>query len=127
VGLITHDGVPPVAVRFFTETAHDLLNNFNARIEQKEQAGKITTWERSTDKLYYTHKAAEWHSKAWFKATVSNDRLTFNIIKPKNANVTGLVYAYYHGHLTETFLNHFDRMFSTASSTALLTPEDNCS
>lgn len=27
-----------------------------------------------------------------------------------------IVFGYYHGHLTETFLNHFDDMFTSASS-----------
>jgi hypothetical protein len=116
-----------MAARFFTDDAQKLLDSFNARIEQKEAAGKITTWERSNDKKYYTHKADEWHKKAWFKPTVYSDRLTFNIIKPKNANVSALVYAYYHGHLTETFLNHFDQLFTRSVSTALSTENDVCS
>lgn len=115
-----------MALRFFTTDPQGLLDKFNARIEQKEQAGKITTWERSDDKKYYTHKAPDWHAKAWFKPAIYDDRLTFNIIKPKNQNVTSLVYAYYHGHLTETFLNHFDQIFTQAVSTALPTKHDIC-
>lgn len=116
-----------MAIRFFTTDPQGLLNSFNARIEQKDAKGKITTWERSEDKKYYTHKATEWHAMAWFKPLVYSDRLTFNIIKPKNNNVTRLVYAYYNGHLTETFLNHFDGIFTQAVSTALPAPEDVCS
>jgi hypothetical protein len=33
--------------------------------------------------------------------------------------VTKIVYGYYHGHLIETFLNHFDSDFSDGSATAL--------
>jgi hypothetical protein len=61
-----------MCVRFFTDDPKDLLSSFNARIEQKEEKGKITTWERSDDKKYYTHKATEWHKKAWFNLDISN-------------------------------------------------------
>jgi hypothetical protein len=41
--------------------------------------------------------------------------------------VTSVVYAYYHGHLIETFLNHFDKDFTKGEATALPTSGDNCS
>lgn len=116
-----------MALRFFTGDAKSLLDSFNARIEQHEAKGKITTWQRSDDKKYYTHTAPEWRRRAWFKPAIYNDRLTFNIIKPKDSDVSTLVYAYYHGHLTETFLNHFDKRFSSAVSTAMPTDDDLCS
>lgn len=108
-----------MAIYFMTTVAQDLLTAFNARISQSEAKGKITTWERSKDGVFYTHKATDWHAKAWFKPTVQNDRLTFHIVKPEGVNITTLVYAYYHGHLAETFLSHFDSMFSISSSTAM--------
>jgi hypothetical protein len=116
-----------MAVYFSTSAAKALLSAFDARIEQTEQEGKITTWEKSDDGKYYTHKAKEWAKKGWFRPATSDDRLTFNIIKPKNSDVTPLVYAYYHGHLIETFLNHFDNKFTTAQATALAMTDDNCS
>ncbi len=115
-----------MAVIFHTDKPQKLLNSFDAKIEQKEASGKITTWEKSDDGKYYTHKAKEWTKKAWFKPNVGTSRLTFNIIKPKDANVTATVYAYYHGHLIETFLNHFDHDFETGEATALATSGDNC-
>jgi hypothetical protein len=91
-----------MAVTFFTPgSSQALLDEFDARIEQRELKDKITTWEKSTDGNYYTHKAAEWTKKAWFKPVVAADKLVFNIIKPKSANVSGVAYAYYHGHLIE--------------------------
>jgi hypothetical protein len=116
-----------MAVVFMTDAAQKLLNNFDARIAQNEEKGKITTWSKSDDGKFYTHKSAEWAKKAWFKPAVSADRLTFNIIKPQNANVTTVVYAYYHGHLIETFLNHFDEQFSSGQATALPATADHCS
>lgn len=108
-----------MAVFINTSEPSALLNAFNDRIAQDEPKGKITTWERSADGVYYTHKAQNWHSKAWFMPVIEKGVLKFNIIKPANADVTDVVYSYYHGHLTETFLNHFDRSFSDATSSAL--------
>ena len=109
-----------MAIHFSTSAAQALLNSFDARINQKEQQGKITTWEKSADGQYYTHKASDWNKKAWLRAKIEKDQLTFNIIKPQNvANMASHVYAYYHGHLVETFLNHFDKSFAGGISTAL--------
>jgi hypothetical protein len=113
-----------MAIHFTTPNAASLLKNFDARISQSEPKGKITTWEKSTDGKYYTHKAPEWNKKAWFQPKVEAAQLTFNIIKPKDQNISTIVYAYYHGHLLETFLNHFDNAFSTGVASALPEQED---
>jgi hypothetical protein len=113
-------------MHFVTPDPSGLLKAFDARIHQQEPAGKITTWEKSADGQYYTHKAAEWTKKAWFKPKVERGQLTFNIIKPKNRNVTIEVYGYYHGHLLETFLNHFDQSFSMGNASALAEKSDVC-
>jgi len=52
-------------------------------------------------------------------------QLTFNIIKPKDKSVSALAYAYYHGHLIETFLNHFDNSFGNGFASALPETDDN--
>jgi hypothetical protein len=116
-----------MAVNFMTDNARALLDSFNARIDQSEAKGKITTWEKSDDGKYYTHTSVDWRKKAWFKPNVETDRLVFNILKPKNADVSTVVYGYYHGHLIETFLNHFDADFQTGRATARATSGDNCS
>lgn len=109
-----------MALHFMTADAKGLLAAFDARIAQDETKGKITTWQRvvQDNGVFYTHKSTEWAREAYFMATVRADRLTFNIIKPANKNVTRVAYGYYHGHLTETFLNHFDDRFSNAVSSA---------
>lgn len=114
-----------MAIHFTTENAGALLKAFDARISQTEAKGKITTWEKSDDGKYYTHKATEWSKKAWFRPTIEATQLTFNIIKPKDKNVSSLAYAYYHGHLLETFLNHFDTSFKNGVSSARPEAGDN--
>lgn len=113
-----------LSVFFHTPNPQKLLNLFNERIEQDEPKGRINTWERSQDKVYYTHKSDQWGRDAWFKPTIEKEGLRFNIIKPKSSNVSSEAYAYYHGHLTQTFLDHFDQQFNHAVSSALPTPGD---
>lgn len=113
-----------MSLKFKCSNPQDLLDRFNSAIDQEEKKGKITTWERSKDKIYYTHKSEEWNCKAWFKPSIYNGEIVFNIIKPKNSAINSVVYAYYHGHLTETFLTHFDNDFTTATSTALAEEDD---
>ncbi|MCA0448001.1 MAG: hypothetical protein LCH54_17425 [Bacteroidetes bacterium] len=114
-----------MAIHFTTSNAEALLKAFDERISQKEAKDKITTWEKSSDKKYYTHKAPEWNKKAWFLPKVEANQLTFNIIKPSTTNINNVVYAYYHGHLIETFLSHFDEMFKNGFASALPEPGDN--
>ncbi len=108
-----------MAIHFTTKNAKSLLQAFDARIEQKELKGKIATWEKSDDGKYYTHKAPEWNKKAWLLPKIEAGQLTFNIIKPNNKNISSIAYAYYHGHLIETFLNHFDQSFQSGVVSAL--------
>jgi hypothetical protein len=116
-----------MAVYFETSESDDLLDRFDARIAQTEENGKITTWEKSANGKHYTHKAAEWRKKAWFKAATKSDGLVFNIIKPQNQNISTTVYGYYHGDLIETFLNHFDKRFEEAQATGMPADGDICS
>ncbi len=90
------------------------------RVNQQEAEGKITTWKQHSDGKHFTHTAKEWRDKAFMKPTVESGRLVFNIIKPQNSTITWIVYAYYHGHLLETFINHFS---TTTLLWGLATPQ----
>ncbi|RQZ18384.1 hypothetical protein DIE15_08520 [Burkholderia sp. Bp9031] len=113
-----------MAIYFYTSDPSGLLASFKKKISQDEQEGKITTWEEKDGA--FTHKAKEWKYEAWFRPSIEEGKnLTFNIVKSKeNEGVSRVAYGYYHGHLTETFLNHFDKLFSSAQSTALATTGD---
>lgn len=111
-----------MAVIFKTNNPTKLLADFNTAIENS----KIATWERSQDGIWYTHKAANWRALAWFKATVDNAscELRFNIAPSDGKTVGSLAYAYYHGHLIESFLSHFDSLFNLGQATAMPTSAD---
>ena len=111
-----------MAVYFKTDNAASLLQKFDERIEQKEPRGKITTWKKREG--YYTHKAEDWKEKAFFKAAVDAGQLRFNIIRPQGEKIAVDVYGYYHGHLVETFLNHFDHDFTQGTATAVASAND---
>jgi hypothetical protein len=112
-----------MSVSFNSSAPSELLAKFDAAIHQSAQAGKITTWEK-TSTGYYTHKAADWRNKAFFYPIIEAGKLTFMIVKPNNGDVSAVIYGYYHGHLIETFLNHFDKNFSAAQASALPTMVD---
>ena len=107
-----------MVARLHTQTPQGLLNKFNSAIAQVEPKGKITTWEKNSQG-YYTHKASEWRHKAFFEAKVESGNLSFYIIRPKDSKISPVVYGYYHGHLIETFLNHFDKDFTTGAASAM--------
>ena len=109
----------PMAVHFECIDPQTLLRDFDVHIVQRDPVGRITTWEKSQDGQYYTHRAAEWARKAWFKAGVHGSYLSFYIVKSRDIEITARAYAYYHGHLIETFLAHFDTQFSRATASAL--------
>ena len=113
-----------MSVKFYTENPAALLQAFKEKINQKQQEGSITTWE-ITDAGAFTHKGQQYAGDAFFRAEPKPDDgyLLFRVTRPKGRNVTARAYAYYHGHLIETFLNHFDKMFSDATASALA---DDC-
>lgn len=114
-----------MAVYFDTSNVQALLSAFDAAVSKNNQAGGIATWSKVNG--YYTHDAQQWKNKAFFKAAIEKDRLVFNIHKPKNGASPTIVYGFYHGHLIETFLNHFGTHFVLAAATALPARNDNFS
>jgi hypothetical protein len=113
-----------MAISFYTNAASTLLASFDTAIRQTDPKGKIETWSISQDGKFYTHKASQWANKAWFQPEVMSDRLCFYIKNSPNTVVYGTVYGYYHGHLIETFLNHFDKMFNLGCATPLPASKD---
>lgn len=114
-----------MAVHFVTASPKQLLEKFiKAVAAPRGTKDGITTWIKSDTGDFYTHAAANWKGQAWFKPTVKQVGLTFDILPPKGMNVSLLAYGYYHGHLIETFLNHFDLHFASATASAAPTSPD---
>lgn len=113
-----------MAIYFTTNDPTGLLAKFKAAIRQEEEKGKITTWELDSDGDV-THKASQWARALWLRPSVSSGVLTFNTLAPKGKTISTVAYGYYHGHLIETFLNHFDKLFSEGRATAQATTRDN--
>lgn len=44
--------------------------------------------------------------------------LLFRVTRPEGKNVSSRANGYYHGHLIEIFLNHFDAEFSDSTASA---------
>jgi hypothetical protein len=112
-------------IAFNTSDPAALLKALDGAIARGNHAGGITTWQKIGSD--YTHAATQWHKKAYFEPHVQPGKLVFNIVKNKGTDISVLVYGYYHGHLLETFLNHFDKMFTAASCSPLCDVGDICS
>jgi hypothetical protein len=104
-------------IKFTTSEPHQLLAKFDAAIAKGSGPGSITTWQKVEDD--YTHVAPGWAKKAYMEPKIEPNGLVFNIIKNVSTNVTVEVYAYYHGHLMETFLRHFDHDYDSVETSAL--------
>jgi hypothetical protein len=115
-----------MAAYFESIRPKQLLADFDAAIALGNGKGGIATWKK-TPNGYYTHTSAQYGSEAFLQAIISGNRLAFYIIKPQNKVVTMEAYAYYHGHIINTMLNHFNAQFSLASATAQTTVNDRCS
>jgi hypothetical protein len=92
-----------------------------AKIKQAIKDKKIETWECDEDGDFtYNTSDKQWYKKAWLRPKTINGQQVFGIMFPKEAKVTSIVYAIYHGRFIEMLLAHFDSDFTKAESTATL-------
>lgn len=106
-----------MAVYFLTERPQALLDEFNARLEHKEEWKRIDAWTAADDGLSYTLRSEAWARKAWMRPRVDDGRLAFNIVNPAGQTISAAVYSHYQGLLVEAFLRQLDLMFSKVVST----------
>lgn len=111
-----------MAIYFATKNPKGLHLAFDKAIDQ----GKITTWQRDNDGDY-THKAAQWTTQLWLRPSEESGRLAFYTVPPSRKTILLVDYAYYHGHLIETVINHFPDAFTEASATPRGANEDQIS
>ena len=96
-----------------TSTPTKLLTTFKEKIDDEE----IVTWSYDGDGDF-THNVDQWRNKAWLRPVVKNDRLLLTILKPKNENISKVVYGVYHGRFIESMLTHCDELFGQGIATA---------
>lgn len=80
--------------------------------------GKIVTWSYDQDGDF-THTTEQWKNQAWLRPKIEGGDLVFYIIKPKNQNISVVIYGIYHGRFIESMLKHFDSEFTSAVASAL--------
>ena len=118
-----------MSLSFNTSNPKALLGLFIEAINRESgEKGSITTWEVASDG-FFTHTSKEWAKKLWFKAkiTPNNSQLVFLTLPPKGKSISVTAYGYYHGHLIETFLNHFEKEFTSVEASALASNGDSVS
>jgi hypothetical protein len=93
---------------FPTSRPQALLNSFTNAIA----ADDITTWTKDSDGDF-SHKSTQWKNRAWLRPeVVAEISLRFTIIFGENEQERRAVYSFYHGHMIETFINHFFKDFT---------------
>jgi hypothetical protein len=85
--------------------------------------GTIETWLTDTDGDFI-HSPKQWQNLAWFRPSVQQDRLVFNILGNRDIRMSKVTYGVYHGRFIEMLLTHFDLKFNRAFATALAVPGD---
>jgi len=111
-----------MAIHFRSSDPTRLLAAFNQAISN-HQNGKpgprIDTWRYVLHEqhYYYTHTSQNWRDKAWLRADIDQGQLAFYVRPVEGVRLTRDVYAYYAGHLVETFIRHFPSAFSLAQTT----------
>ncbi len=105
-----------------TNNAAGLIAAFNQAIANHARhsgSPRVTTWKHVVHEgnNFYMHTAQEWTSKAWFRGDAEPNRAAFYIKPVQNVILTRTVYAYYAGHLIETFIRDFPTLFTGAQAT----------
>lgn len=102
-------------ITFLTAKPQALKNAFDKAIKD----GHITTWADDGDG-WYSHKAPNWKGKAFLAPSIDTAvALKFKILIMDSVKISDrrVVYSYYHGHLIETFINHFSSMCDVGQAT----------
>ncbi|MBD8239512.1 hypothetical protein ALP39_200480 [Pseudomonas marginalis pv. marginalis] len=96
-----------MTLRFTTSDPMSLLENFKNLIKQTEPKGKIKSWIAIDGGFRHN---SDWKDKCLFQAVISADKtcLIFTTSQIKEE----FAYAYYHGHLLQTFIEHLNTKFT---------------
>lgn len=114
-----------MALYFNSSNPAQLQKLFEDAVALGGKKGGISTWEKHKDGNYFTHIGGQFGRDAWFQPKVEKDRLVFNLLIVQGKQFDPMVYAYYHGHLIETMIHHFESAFTLASATPRGVAEDS--
>jgi hypothetical protein len=111
-----------MAIHFRSNDPGRLLVALNQAIDNhhhNRQGQRIDTWRYVLHQqhYFYTHTSANWRDKAWLRADIEQGHLAFYILAFEGVRLTRDTYAYYAGHLIETFIRHFAGAYNLAQST----------
>jgi len=114
-----------MAIYFPSDDPKGLLEAFGEATQNRQRGStkpSIDTWRRLSypDGYRYTHtdKSKQCEDKALLQPVPENGQLAFYVKEfSPQVPVTRPVYAFYVGHLIETFIDHFDTKFTEASTT----------
>jgi hypothetical protein len=110
-----------MGIYFLSSDPKRLLASFN-------ESHSIKTWRFTLihQKPHYTHTSEAWKDKAYLKPDDTEpDRLAFHVQRFHGTPLTKDVFAYYLGHLAETFIRDFPDQFSEVHLTSSPDPEDD--
>ncbi|WP_267106128.1 hypothetical protein [Xanthomonas sacchari] len=105
-------------LRFFAEDPSGLLEKFKRKIAARQGLRSIDTWEQVGEN--FGHTAERWKGKMVFKAQIGavQDRrfLLFKVASMSKGTQEEqqMIYAYYHGHMLQTFIDHLGDEFTSA-------------
>jgi hypothetical protein len=109
-----------MALRLLTSTPNKLLSTFKKAIDD----GHVDTWSYDTSGDF-THTPGQWRNLAWLRpSVVDGEKLVFQIIRPKGANISTEVYAVYHGRFIESMIAHCNQIFTDARATPIADSDD---
>jgi hypothetical protein len=108
-----------MAINFETTDPAQLLASYKEAIREK----KVLTWAVDDDGDFY-HTPDQWKNRGWLRPDISLGRLTMNFVCNKGFVTRPADYGVLHGRFIESMLTHCDRLFTTASATAMPTNSD---
>lgn len=108
-----------MAIYVKTDTPGRLVENIKKKIDEH----KIDTWSVDSDNDF-THDVDQWRKKAWIRYRIEDGRVVFYVICRKDANMTIVEYAVYHGRFVEMLLAHFDKECDAIEVSPLATSYD---
>lgn len=105
-------------LKFYTQDPAGLLQKFKAKLKAKQGQDSIQTWQQVGDN--FGHTSERWKGKLAFKANINADATQPNLSFTVGPMAKGtqeerqIIYAYYHGHLLQTFVDHLSGYFTAA-------------